>query len=176
MIEYKLCRSNRKTIAIQVRGQDVTVRAPQYVSEKSVEEFVCLKENWIRRHLEENKASENKKSDGLNPHQKAEMYEKARAVLGRKALDFARQMGVSFGRITIKEQKTRWGSCSSRGNLNFNWKLMLAPEEVQDYVVVHELAHLKEMNHSPAFYGEVEKIMPDYRLWQKWLRYYGKML
>lgn len=176
MIEYKLYRSNRKTIAIQVRGQEVTVRAPQNVSLGSVEEFICLKENWIRRHLEENRASEKKKSDELDPQQRSEMYEKAKAVFYRKAMDFAGQMGVSFGRITIKEQKTRWGSCSCRGNLNFNWKLMLAPEEVQDYVVVHELAHLKEMNHSPAFYREVEKVMPDYRLWQKWLRYYGKML
>ena len=176
MIEYKLCRSNRKTIAIQVRGQEVTVRAPQHASKDFVEEFVRSKENWIRRHLEENRTAEKKKSDELDPQQKAEMYENARTVLNRKALDFAGQMGVSFGRITIKEQKTRWGSCSSRGNLNFNWKLMLAPEEVQDYVVVHELAHLKEMNHSPAFYREVEKVMPDYRLWQKWLRYYGKML
>ena len=83
-------------------------------------------------------------------------------------------MGVTYGRISIRSQKTRWGSCSAKGNLNYNWKLMLCPERVQDYVVVHELAHRKEMNHSPAFWAEVEKILPDYRERRKWLKTYGQ--
>ena len=85
-------------------------------------------------------------------------------------------MGVTYGRISIREQKTRWGSCSSKGNLNFNWRLIFAPPEVLDYVVVHELAHRKEMNHSKAFYAIVESIMPDYRKWKKWLKENGGTL
>ena len=86
---------------------------------------------------------------------------------------FARLMGVSYRNITIREQKTRWGSCSSEKNLNFNWKLILAPPEVLDYVVVHELCHLKEMNHSKAFWDEVEKVMPEYETYKLWLKENG---
>ena len=85
-------------------------------------------------------------------------------------------MGVSYGRIAIREQKTRWGSCSSKGTLNFNWRLILAPEEVLDYVVVHELAHRREMNHSKAFYAIVESVLPDYRQARRWLREHGDSL
>ena len=82
-------------------------------------------------------------------------------------------MGVTCGRISIREQKTRWGSCSGQGNLNFNWKLILMPPEILDYVVVHELAHRKQMNHSPAFWAEVERILPDWRERRRWLREKG---
>lgn len=86
---------------------------------------------------------------------------------------FAPLVGVTYNRIFIKEQKTRWGSCSSLGNLNFNWKLILLDEELLDYVVVHELAHRKQMNHSPAFWAEVERILPDWRERRRWLREKG---
>ena len=82
-------------------------------------------------------------------------------------------MGVTYGRITIRNQRTLWGSCSSRGNLNFNCLLMKTPVEIQDYVIVHELAHRKHMDHSPAFWAEVEKVVPDYRERRKWLRRNG---
>lgn len=94
----------------------------------------------------------------------------ARIKLGEKAHHFAIQMQVTINRIAIKEQKTRWGSCSSLGNLNFNWKLVLMPESIQDYVVVHELAHRKQMNHSGAFWQEVAKALPDYNARRKWLK------
>ena len=83
---------------------------------------------------------------------------------------YAEKLGVSYGKITLRQQKTRWGSCAANGNLNFNWLLILAPPEVLDYVVVHELCHRREMNHSQAFWKEVEKILPDYRERQKWLK------
>ena len=83
-------------------------------------------------------------------------------------------MGVSDGSITVREQKTRWGSCSAKGNLNFNWKLVLMPEEILDYVVVHELAHRLQMNHSTEFWDEVEKILPDYRKRRQWLKENGQ--
>ena len=82
-------------------------------------------------------------------------------------------VGVSYGGITIRAQKTRWGSCSSKGNLNFNCLLLLAPAEVLDYVVVHELCHRREMNHSPKFWAEVERVLPDYDARRKWLKENG---
>ena len=88
----------------------------------------------------------------------------------------ARQVGVDYGRITIRNKKTHWGSCSSKGNLNFNCLLMLAPAEILDYVVVHGLCHRKEMNHSKAFWAEVEKVLPDYRESVQWLKEKGSLI
>ena len=79
-------------------------------------------------------------------------------------------MGVTYGKVTLREQKTRWGSCSSNGNLNFNWKLALMPDEILYYVIVHELAHRIEMNHSERFWKIVEEVLPDYRERRKWLK------
>ena len=96
--------------------------------------------------------------------------ELARQRITRRVEYFAPLVGVTYNRIFIKEQKTRWGSCSSLGNLNLNWKLILLNEELLDYVVVHELAHRKQMNHSPTFWVEVERVLPDYRERRRRLR------
>lgn len=98
----------------------------------------------------------------------------AKELLLKKCRYFAERMGVSYGTVTVREQKTRWGSCSAKGNLNFNWKLVLMPPEILDYVVVHELAHRLQMNHSAAFWAEVGKILPDYRERRQWLKVNGQ--
>lgn len=110
--------------------------------------------------------------------ERAEKYYRARAkyYFAKRVSFFAGQMGVSYGNITIRSQKTRWGSRSSSGTLSFNWRLMLAPKEVLDYVVVHELAHIKQMNHSSAFWQEVAKVMPDYQTHRCWLKEHGHEL
>lgn len=97
------------------------------------------------------------------------LINRAKLRFQERAAHFARIIGVSYGQITIREQKTKWGSCSSRKNLNFNWRLIMAPPGALDYVVVHELCHLIEMNHSPAFWAQVEKYMPAYREWKAYL-------
>ena len=99
-----------------------------------------------------------------------ELADRALKYIPKRVKHFAAQEGISYGRITIRNQKTRWGSCSSRGNLNFNCLLMLAPPEVIDYVVVHELAHIRHHDHSAAFYAEVAKVMPDYKERRKLLK------
>ena len=90
-------------------------------------------------------------------------------MLAQRTAYFARQVGVTYGRITVRDQKTRWGSCSQTGNLNFNFRLILAPSEVLDYVVVHELCHRRQMNHSAQFWQEVAQVLPDYRKRKAWL-------
>ena len=95
----------------------------------------------------------------------------------REALDrWAPTVGLPYGRVAIREQRTRWGSCSSKRNLNFNSKLVLAPPEALQYVVIHELCHLRDFNHSPRFWQEVKSRMPEYEYWKKWLKEHGKDL
>ena len=101
------------------------------------------------------------------------LYTKSKRNDYQKSFLFCQTHGRFYRNITIREQKTRWGSCSSEKNLNFNWKLILAPPEVLDYVVVHELCHLKEMNHSKAFWDEVGKVMPEYETYKLWLKENG---
>ena len=177
-MEYELIYSTRKTIAIQLMEDgNVVVRAPKRAGKHAIEKFLKEKEDWILTKQQEiREASENRKSRQLTDAQRLKMINLAKEVFAAKTAYFARIMGVSYGRITIREQKTRWGSCSSAGNLNFNWKLLLAPEEVVDYVVIHELAHRREMNHSARFYAVVAEIKPDYKVWQRWLKVNGKRL
>ncbi|ADY54547.1 protein of unknown function DUF45 [Syntrophobotulus glycolicus DSM 8271] len=89
---------------------------------------------------------------------------------------YSKVMGLSYGKVKIKDQKTRWGSCSSKGNLNFNWRIIMAPNQVVAYVIIHELSHLRSMNHSGTFWKEVRNYMPEYERWRLWLRDYGQLL
>ena len=113
-----------------------------------------------------------------NQLERAERYYRARAksYIPNRVARYAKLMDVEYGKIVIRNQKTRWGSRSSSGTLSFNWRLMLAPKEVLDYVVVHELCHIKQMNHSQAFWDEVKKVMPDYQMYRKWLKDNGHLL
>ena len=107
----------------------------------------------------------------------SDWYDKqAKTIIGKRVCYYAQQMGETYGRITIKSQKKRWGSCSSARNLNFNRWLIMAPQEVLDYVVVHELCHLRQMNHSKEFWKEVEVVLPNYKLHKKWLENNGHLL
>jgi predicted metal-dependent hydrolase len=91
-------------------------------------------------------------------------------LLEEKVNRMSALMGLKYGRLSIRGQKTRWGSCSLKGNLNFNWKLLMVPEPVIDYVIIHELTHLKEMNHTKRFWQLVEQYCPQWRNYRKWLR------
>ena len=174
-ISYTLIRSERKTISIVVKPSgEVEVRCPKRCAKREVEAFVLSKEDWIRKYLET--IAERPKKSSFTSEELKSLAGDAAAVLPERVRFFAQKMGVSYGRIAIRSQKTRWGSCSPKGNLNFNCLLMLAPPEVQDYVVIHELCHRKEMNHSARFWTEVEKICPDYRIHRKWLKDNGAAL
>lgn len=101
---------------------------------------------------------------------------RAREVLEARVAAIAPLLGVAYGRVAVRDQRTRWGSCSSGGNLNFNWRLVLAPPAILDYVVIHELAHRRELNHSPRFWALVAAHCPDHRIRQGWLKEHGPAL
>ena len=175
MIPYTLVRSSRKTISILIKPDgEVEVRCPKRCSKREVETFLVSKEDWIRKHLEA--IAQRPKLPTFSETERKALAEQAAEILPEKVRHYAQLIGVSCGRITIRSQRTRWGSCSAGGNLSFNCLLMLCPEPVQDYVVIHELCHRKEMNHSPAFWSEVEKHCPDYRIHRKWLKDNGSSL
>lgn len=108
--------------------------------------------------------------DGVRGAIRSALSARALPRIRERLAHYGPRIGVVPGRVTIRDQKSRWGSCSSRGNLNFNWKLIMAPPQVLDYVVIHELCHLHELNHSPRFWKLVEAQMPDYAAWKKWLK------
>lgn len=179
MFDYEIIYSSRKTLALQITAEGrVIVRAPVGCPRSVIKSFVQQKERWVKTHLA--RLQERTENTSANPpiseKNRARYISIARDIFTRKTEYYARIMGVSYGRIAIREQKTRWGSCSSKGNLNFNWRLILAPEQVLDYVVVHELAHRREMNHSKAFYAIIENVLPDYRKARRWLKENGHTL
>ena len=180
-MKVTVIRSNRKTEAIQVNSdRSVTVRAPRSASEKDIEEILKKKKAWISKHIEKIKETkerfEAEPTEKLTREKVIALAEEALKVIPERVEYFAKVIGVTYGKITVRNQKTRWGSCSSKGNLNFNCLLMLAPPEVLDYVVVHELCHRKQMNHSKAFWLEVEKVLPDYKEARKWLKEEGSQM
>lgn len=180
-MEVTVIKSNRKTVAIQVNSDlTVTVRVPLRATKKDIEKILKEKDPWIRKHMaaiQKRKSEyESQGVDHLSNEEIEALADKALKVIPERVAYFAKIIGVNYGRITIRNQKTRWGSCSSKGNLNFNCLLMLTPPEVIDYVVVHELCHRKEMNHSKAFWAEVEKVLPGYRNAVKWLKTEGSLV
>lgn len=173
--EITLIRSRRKSLAIEIAPElQVVVRAPARMPVREINAFVQEKDDWIRAHLqqmaEKKRLREQYREQALSKEELQELATQAMKLIPQKVHYYAQIIGVTYGRITIRNQRTRWGSCSGKGNLNFNCLLLLMPEEVLDYVVVHELCHRKEMNHSARFWEEVEKILPDYRQRRKWLK------
>lgn len=177
MTEIEIIRSRRRTVAIEIKNDmRVIVRAPLCMSDEEIKKFIAEKSGWIEKHLNKIHA---RKQTAEKPLSNAEIHALADAALQdipKRVKYYAEKMSLSVGRITIRNQKTRWGSCSSKGNLNFNCLLMLCPEKIRDYVVVHELCHMYEMNHSSAFWARVENIMPDYRSCRQWLKNNGGRL
>lgn len=175
MTDYQVIRSGRETVCVQItRLGKVLVRAPLDMTDREIDEFVRSKSDWLSRKLL--RFGSIPAGEAITPKELEELTEKAKAVIPQRVAYYAPQVGVSFGRITVRHQKTRWGSCTRHGNLNFNCLLMLAPPEVLDAVVVHELCHRLEMNHSAAFYRHVRRVLPDYDRSYGWLEENGRSL
>ena len=173
-VQYSIIKSNRKTISIQIQPDSkVIVRAPKRMRIEEISRFVESKAGWIEKHLS-NRTEQNQQK--LTDQELKTLREKARALVTERVRFYAPLIGVTYNQIAIRAQHTRWGSCSSKGNLNFNCLLALVPPEVLDYIVVHELCHLKELNHSDRFWNEVAKTLPDYKTRKKWLKDNGSNL
>ena len=168
---YIIIRSYRQPLRIEVRDSGLVVRAPQSMPLSKIDAFVKNSPEWVALTGIKTPANERMGKPTLE-----ELKERAREYIPARVAFYAPFVGVTYGRITIRNQKKRWGSCSSKGNPNFNCALMLAPPEAIDSIVVHELCHRKQMNHSKAFYDEVLKVYPDYWKWDKWLRENGSAL
>ena len=176
--EYTLIKSKRKTISLQISDGKLIVRAPNRITKREADDFVIRHEKWIEKHLKQ--LEQRKEAQAAIP----KLTEQELEELARQALDYipkrvqfyAERMGLNYGRITLRCQKTRWGSCSAKKNLNFNILLMLTPPEVIDSVVAHELCHLTEMNHSDRFYKLVYAAYPEYDRWNKWLKQNGSAI
>ena len=177
-IPIKIIRSRRRTLAIEVRkGGEVIVRAPLYSRKAEIDAFVKAHENWIITKYNLMITKQNSKPEHVFPKPEeinAEELNRIKEKLAERTAYYAGLINVTYNGITVRNQKTRWGSCSSSGNLNFNCMLMATSPELIDYVVVHELCHRKQMNHSPLFWAEVEKIMPDYKARRAWLKENGR--
>ncbi len=174
-IPYRVIRSDRRTVSLEITAQaEVLVRAPRRLSAAAIDRFVQSKEGWLRSHLA--KYQSRPPLPPLTEAELAALKRQAREEFAALATQWAPRLCVSYGRIAIRAQKSRWGSCSAQGNLNFNCLLMLAPPEVREYVAVHELCHRKHMNHSAQFWAEVEQALPDYEKSRKWLKDRGNSL
>ena len=171
----RIVRSRRKTVAIHITSAgEVELRCPLGFPARECGAIIESKRSWIEKQL-----IRRQQVGQLPSFTAREIQEMKKAVLPvlKERTDFyAPAIGVTYEKITVRSQRTRWGSCSRSGNLSFNCLLAQVPEGVLNYVVVHELCHRKHMNHSPAFWTEVERVLPDYRISRKWLTANGGFL
>ena len=177
--------SKRKSLGIEITAEgNIIVRAPGFISKRAVEAFIEEKREWIFKNRE--KILAKKEISHLSPltpleEQKVAALKKrflnaAKIYFPKRCEELVRLTGGHYEKITIRNQKTRWGICSQTGTLSFNYRLMMAPPEVIDYVIVHELCHLTSMNHSKAFWNKVAGILPDYIQRKQWLKAHGHEL
>lgn len=169
-------RSKRKSATIKITADmQIVVYVPLYVSDNEIERMVISKSKWIDEHMlkVQSTIDERSKLEKITFEQIKELADQAVEYIPKRVKYYAEKENFVYNKITIKNLVSRWGSCSTKGNLNFNCLLMLTPDYVIDYIVVHELCHLREMNHSEKFWAEVEKIMPDYQRAELWLKQNG---
>lgn len=178
---YKVERSIRKSIQISVIADDenyVIVKAPFRVSNALIEKELGLHRKWITKRINENRKDflDAKIQGTIDEKELLRLKKEAKAYIPERVSYYAQIMGIKYNKVIIRAQNTRWGSCSTKGNLNFNCLLMLTPKEVIDSVIVHELAHCIHMDHSKAFYDEIYKYYPEYKKWNRWLKEHGKSI
>lgn len=162
MQPYELIRSGRRTLALEVRGGHVIVRAPYRTSQATIDRFVAAHADWIAHALakQETRAAAHPEPTDA---EREEYIRRAKAYLPQRVAYFSERMGLYPTQVRITGARTRFGSCSSQGHICFSWRLMQYPPEAIDYVVVHELAHLRYMNHGAEFYALIARYLPDWK-------------
>ena len=179
MTEIEVIRSRRKSLSLEVKADGrVLLRAPLWAGQRQLKAFAEKNRDWIARKQEEARLRREEAAEvlPLTEEELKALQKRGRVLFAERAARYAPLVGVDFGRISVRKQHSKWGSCSSQGNLSFNCLLLLAPEEVLDYVVVHELCHRLEMNHSPRFWAHVRRVLPDYERSRRYLRENGAAL
>jgi predicted metal-dependent hydrolase len=167
-------RSNRaRRIVITVRpGKGVRVAIPRRASIESAMKFVGAKKEWIKKYLRKTREYENQKKD-FNDYFLSIDKKEARKTIISRLKQLSRQYGFTFGKVSIRSQRTRWGSCSGKNNISLNIKLVALPAELLDYVILHELVHTKIHNHSPKFWKELDKYTGNGKAKARRLKEYG---
>ncbi len=176
--EPKVIRSARRSFALELKPEGLVVRVPNWATQGQIRDFVARHQRWLEKAVARQAQRQNALGDvpPLTGEELRDLAERARVYIPQRVEHYAPLVGVTYGCVTIRSQRTRWGSCSAKGNLSFNCLLMLAPAQVIDSVVVHELCHRREMNHSRRFYDQVLRACPDYRACRGWLREHGEAL
>lgn len=178
-LDSKVIVSKRRNISLQIReDRQIIIKVPCWLPEYRLDSFIEEKKDWIIKTYESIPAPRElslREQNQLTALEKR--YRKAaKEYIPERVAYFHQFTGGTYEKVVIRDQKTRWGSCSSNKTLSFNYRLMLAPPQILDYVVVHELCHLKHMNHSQEFWAAVEAVLPDYKIRRKWLKDYGSEL
>lgn len=168
-MNYTVKRSKRKSVGLEITDDcEVIVRAPKKMSDRAIAEFVTEYRGWIDKKLPEARRRAEKKR-GISENEE-ELRRAAHGIIPPLVERYSKAMGLKPTSVKITSAEKRFGSCSGKNSLCFSWRLMAYPTAAVEYVVVHELAHIKYHNHSPAFYSLIEKYMPDYKERQKLLK------
>ncbi len=161
-MDYKIVYSKRKTVSLKVTEEGLVVHSPFGVSKAQLDKIVEKHSAWAKKTAAKVEREESFWGK-ITKEQEKELRALARELLTKKTEFYSNVMGLKYGKITITSAKRRFGSCSSRGDISYSYRLIVYPERAIDYVVVHELCHLVYMNHSKDFYTLLAKILPDYK-------------
>ncbi len=167
-IQFKLIRSKIKNLYIQIKEGELIIKSPFFMKENQIHKAIREKSNWIEKHLAKSVKKESEKIDTSNISEKnIEIFKEKLNVYIKK---YSEILNVNPNKVTIKDMKSAWGSCSSNRNISINIRLAVLEDNLLEYVVIHELCHLKYMNHSKQYWKLVENIMPDYKINRKKLK------
>lgn len=175
-MNYEIIRSDRKTLSLEItRESKIIIRAPKRCTQKTIDEFIKKNSDWIERTLKKTEERrKNAEKYAIADADKAEYIKKAKSYLPERVKYWSTLTGLVPSYVHITSAEKRYGSCNSKNGICFSFRIMAYPKEAIDYVIIHELAHIKHKNHSKDFYKLIEKYMPDYKQQEKILKHKGE--